>query len=193
MSEDTGLTRTTLSVHSHRRHHWRCRRSMAAAVPFLASWKPSARARALGAPVEVDLSKLEDRRHDARDLARQAYLHPAALARDAGPYGCRTAAPICVIRIRRSSISSPITRSQRDAFGQARVSCRDQQLHPPGLRAGQPVSKWRPRISVRTGSAAFYCPCHGSKFDLRRARVCRRARRPPTSWCRRTVMSAIRP
>ena len=29
------------------------------AVPFLASWKPSARARALGAPVEVDISKLE--------------------------------------------------------------------------------------------------------------------------------------
>jgi ubiquinol-cytochrome c reductase iron-sulfur subunit len=30
------------------------------AVPFLASWKPSARARALGAPVEVDISKLEE-------------------------------------------------------------------------------------------------------------------------------------
>ena len=30
-----------------------------AAVPFLASWKPSARAKALGAPVEVDASKLE--------------------------------------------------------------------------------------------------------------------------------------
>ncbi len=30
-----------------------------AAVPFVASWAPSARARALGAPVEVDLSKLE--------------------------------------------------------------------------------------------------------------------------------------
>jgi ubiquinol-cytochrome c reductase iron-sulfur subunit len=30
-----------------------------AAVPFLASWKPSARAKALGAPVEVDISKLE--------------------------------------------------------------------------------------------------------------------------------------
>ena len=30
-----------------------------AAVPFLASWKPSARARALGAPVEVDAAKLE--------------------------------------------------------------------------------------------------------------------------------------
>src|SRR5512134_3702399 len=30
-----------------------------AAVPFLASWKPSARAKAMGAPVEVDVSKLE--------------------------------------------------------------------------------------------------------------------------------------
>src|SRR5713226_10532979 len=30
-----------------------------AAIPFIASWKPSARARALGAPVEVDASKLE--------------------------------------------------------------------------------------------------------------------------------------
>lgn len=30
-----------------------------AAVPFLASWKPSARAQALGAPVEVDISKLD--------------------------------------------------------------------------------------------------------------------------------------
>ena len=29
------------------------------AVPFLASWKPSARAQALGAPVEQDLSKME--------------------------------------------------------------------------------------------------------------------------------------
>src|SRR5215217_6979259 len=29
------------------------------AVPFLASWKPSARAQALGAPVEADISKIE--------------------------------------------------------------------------------------------------------------------------------------
>ncbi len=30
------------------------------AVPFLSSWKPSARAQAAGAPIEVDISKLED-------------------------------------------------------------------------------------------------------------------------------------
>src|SRR3546814_8411338 len=32
---------------------------VAATVPFLASWKPSERAKALGAPVEVDISKME--------------------------------------------------------------------------------------------------------------------------------------
>src|SRR5271163_97137 len=31
-----------------------------AAVPFIASWEPSERAKALGAPVTVDASKLED-------------------------------------------------------------------------------------------------------------------------------------
>src|SRR5690242_20098765 len=30
-----------------------------AAIPFAASWKPSERAKALGAPVQVDISKLE--------------------------------------------------------------------------------------------------------------------------------------
>ena len=30
-----------------------------AAIPFIASWNPSARAKALGAPVDVDASKLE--------------------------------------------------------------------------------------------------------------------------------------
>ena len=30
-----------------------------AAFPFLASWTPSIRARALGAPVDVDISKIE--------------------------------------------------------------------------------------------------------------------------------------
>ena len=32
----------------------------AIAVPFIKSWNPSAKAKAAGAPVEVDISKLED-------------------------------------------------------------------------------------------------------------------------------------
>ena len=33
--------------------------AVATAVPFLASWRPSARAKALGGPVEADISKLQ--------------------------------------------------------------------------------------------------------------------------------------
>ena len=44
------------------RGHQRCRRRrrcVLSAVPFVASFKPSARAQALGAPVELDISKLD--------------------------------------------------------------------------------------------------------------------------------------
>ena len=43
-------------------------------MPFLASWKPSARAKALGAPVEIDISKLEPGAHAQDRMARQAGL-----------------------------------------------------------------------------------------------------------------------
>src|SRR5687767_15867176 len=42
-----------------------------AAVPFLASWKPSARAKALGAPVEIDISKLEPGRSEERRVGKE--------------------------------------------------------------------------------------------------------------------------
>src|SRR5690606_32031835 len=34
--------------------------AVAVAVPFIKSWNPSAKAKAAGAPVEVDISKLEE-------------------------------------------------------------------------------------------------------------------------------------
>ncbi len=57
MSEDTGLSRRRfLSIATS---VTAAAGAAGAAYPFLASWKPSARARAMGAPVEVDISKLE--------------------------------------------------------------------------------------------------------------------------------------
>ena len=47
------------------------------AVPFLASWKPSARAQALGAPVEADISKLEPGAMIKVNWRGQADLHRA--------------------------------------------------------------------------------------------------------------------
>ena len=52
-----------------------------AAVPFVESWTPSERARALGAPVELDISQARARADDHRHLAQAADLHRAAHTR----------------------------------------------------------------------------------------------------------------
>ncbi len=55
-----------------------------AAVPFLASWKPSARAKAIGAPVEVDISKLEPGAMMKVEWRGKAVYRRASHAADAG-------------------------------------------------------------------------------------------------------------
>src|SRR5580704_17170200 len=56
-----------------------------AAVPFIESWSPSERARAQGAPTELDLSKLEPTDGHSH-LAPPAYLRRAADPRHARPH-----------------------------------------------------------------------------------------------------------
>ncbi len=61
-----------------------------AASPFVASWRPSERAKALGAPVSVDLSKLEPGQMVTVRVAQAADLHLQALARRGGGPGRQT-------------------------------------------------------------------------------------------------------
>ena len=56
MSEDVDLGRRRLLVQATALTG--AAGAVLAATPFLASWKPSARAKALGAPIEIDISKL---------------------------------------------------------------------------------------------------------------------------------------
>ena len=55
-----------------------------AAIPFVKSWNPSAKARALGAPIEVDISKLNPGRNARSDtcMARSARIRPATYGGD---------------------------------------------------------------------------------------------------------------
>lgn len=135
-----------------------------AAVPFVASWNPSAKARALGAPTRIDVSRLEE-------------------GQMVGPMPVWRGQPVFVLS--RSS----------EVVERLKAPVQDLQ-DPESNRPQQPDSSknaWRstkPGIGVYLGlcthlgcspkyfpvvgqtdfdtnwQGGFFCPCHGSKFDL---------------------------
>ena len=136
-----------------------------AAVPFLASWKPSARAKALGAPVEIDISKLEPgamlkiewrgkpvlvvRR--TPDMIERIGAHDAVLA-DPGSENSRqpdyAKNPALAIKPELLVLLGVCTH----------LGCLPQNRFAPGASAdGVLTADW---------PGGFFCPCHGSKFDL---------------------------
>jgi ubiquinol-cytochrome c reductase iron-sulfur subunit len=131
------------------------------AVPFIGSWNPSARAKAKGAPVEVNVSKIE----------------PGQLIRAEW-----RGKPVYVVRRTDETLSS--------------LSAHDGQLKDPNSEVPQqPVyatnefRSIKPEFLVALGVCThlgcapthhkgdfeqhvagvkngFFCPCHGSKFDM---------------------------
>jgi ubiquinol-cytochrome c reductase iron-sulfur subunit len=134
------------------------------AIPFLASWKPSARAQALGAPVEADISKLE----------------PGAMIK----VNWRGQAIFIVNRtpdMRAKLDSAELTAQLRDPESKeseqppyAKNSARA--LNPEYLvlvgvcthLGCAPLSRFQAGDAELGADwpGGFYCPCHGSKFDL---------------------------
>lgn len=133
-----------------------------AATPFLASWQPSARAQALGAPVEVDIGKLE----------------PGALLKVEW-----RGKPVWILR--RTDV---MLERVRETDVEVRDPASEQPQQPEYARNEYRAIK--PEILIVVGSCThlgcspierfdlapadlgpdwrggFYCPCHGSKFDL---------------------------
>lgn len=133
-----------------------------AAIPFLSSWEPSARAQALGAPVEVDIGKLE----------KGAMLKVEWRGK-----------PVWVVRRNERMLES---------LDKTEPFLRDPDSEQP-QQPDYAKNEWRsirPEYLVVIGSCThlgcsplarfdpdseglgpnwwggFYCPCHGSKFDL---------------------------
>lgn len=133
------------------------------AVPFLASWLPSERAKAIGAPVEVDISKLEDG-------ALQTTLWQGNV----------------VYVLKR-------TKEMLESLPQLKDQLRDPDSNESAQPeyAKNEARALRPEVSVMLGICThlgcapklesreagrdsrgdsawlggFFCPCHGSKFD----------------------------
>lgn len=136
-----------------------------AAVPFLASWKPSARAKALGAPVEIDISKLEPgamlkiewRGTPVLIVRRTQEMIDRLAGNDE-----RLADPGSV-----SSRQPDYTRNPARAINPeylvllgvcTHLGCLPQNRFDRGASAdGVLTADW---------PGGFFCPCHGSKFDL---------------------------
>jgi len=132
------------------------------AVPFLASWKPSARAKAMGAPVEVDIGKLE----------------PGALLkvewRGKAIYVVhRTKEMLAQIGGGADQLRDPDSNeSDQPEFAKNEArAIKPEYLVIVGVCTHlgcAPLDKFTPGdVTVAADwKGGFFCPCHGSKFDL---------------------------
>ena len=135
-----------------------------AAVPFLASLAPSERAKALGAPVTIDISKLEPGQMVIAVWRRQ----PIWVVR-------RTPEMLATLKEVSSQLSDPEcdVKQQPDYIkktGEARA-IKPEYMVLRGICTHLGCSpKFRPDHPAPEIAAdwkgGFFCPCHGSKFDL---------------------------
>ena len=131
-----------------------------AAFPFLASLKPSARAQALGAPVEVPIGSLQPGEM-VRVLWRGKLIF--VLRRTTACWsGCRKALeqlrdPDSAVATQQPAYAVNATRSVRPEFLVVEGSCTHLGCAPLEDFDLRPTENWH---------GGFFCPCHGSKFDL---------------------------
>lgn len=134
---------------------------IAVAVPFIKSWNPSAKAKAAGAPVEVEIGKLEE-----GQMVRVEWRGK----------------PVWVVRR-----SNSIVEKLKELDGQLRDPASSEEQQPS--YAQNSYRSIKPEYFVAVGicthlgcsptylpdsfneqvqgvKSGFFCPCHGSKFDM---------------------------
>ena len=134
----------------------------AAAVPFVASMMPSERAKAAGAPVEVDISKLEP----GQKMIVEWRGKPVWIVR-------RTPDMLKSIKEDDDRVADPASaRSQQPAYAKNEYrSLKPDLLVLVGICTHlgcSPVDRLqaKPEPFAADWQGGFYCPCHGSLFDL---------------------------
>ncbi len=134
----------------------------AASIPFLASFMPSERAQALGAPVEVDISKLEV----GAKLTVEWRGKPIYIVR-------RPESVLKSLDAVTGLLKDPESaQSKQPSFAQnEHRSLRPEVLVMVGVCTHLGCAPlYRPDVAPADLGAdwlgGFFCPCHGSKFDL---------------------------
>jgi ubiquinol-cytochrome c reductase iron-sulfur subunit len=131
-----------------------------AAVPFIASWNPSERARAGGIPTEVDLTKIEPGQM-VTPIWRKTPIYVVH----------RTPDMVARISGHENQLKDPHSQdSEQPPYARNDLRARTAEflvligvcthlgcLPKQRFAAGELYPSW---------PGGFYCPCHGSRFDL---------------------------
>ncbi len=135
-----------------------------AAVPFVGSWNPSAKARAAGAPVRIDISGLQD-------------------GEILGPIPAWRGRPIFIVKRTEESLNALTTMTERltdpdsEQPEQPEYAQNEYRSRRPDLLvlvglcphlfcSPTPHIELRPEPFDEQWNGGFFCPCHGSRFDL---------------------------
>lgn len=135
-----------------------------AAVPFVGSWSPSAKARAAGAPVRIDVSRLQD-------------------GEILGPIPAWRGRPIFVVKRTEQALSAlnedpdrltdpDSTEPEQPEYARNEYRSRRPDLLvlvglcPHLFCSPTPHIELRPQPFDANWNGGFFCPCHGSRFDL---------------------------
>jgi ubiquinol-cytochrome c reductase iron-sulfur subunit len=127
------------------------------AVPFVGSWNPSAKAKAAGAPVKADISKIEP----GQMVVVEWRGKPVYILR-------RTPEALESIKKVDGELKDPTSAaSVQPAYAKNEFrAIKDEVLVLVGLCTHLGCApKYQPEVTAGW-LGGFFCPCHGSKFDL---------------------------
>jgi ubiquinol-cytochrome c reductase iron-sulfur subunit len=136
--------------------------AVAGAVPFVAAWLPSARAKAIGAPVEIDISKLQP----GGRVTVEWRGKPVWVVR-------RSDDVLAVLPGLDEGLRDPGSEEEQQP-GYARNeyrSIKPEYLVLVGICthlgcSPAYVTTSEPHALGNDWKGGFFCPCHGSRFDL---------------------------
>jgi ubiquinol-cytochrome c reductase iron-sulfur subunit len=139
--------------------------AVGAAVPFVQSWWPSAKAKSAGAPVVADISKLEL----GQRMTVEWRGRPVWIMR-------RTPEALATLKEVEGRLRDPASLEKDQQPEYAANPTRSRQEHPEiavlvGICTHLGCSPlYRPEVAPADLGAewkgGFFCPCHGSKFDM---------------------------
>lgn len=131
-----------------------------AAVPFISSWLPSSKAQALGAPIDIDLSKIEM----GQKITVPWRGQPVFVVH-------RTKEEVAELPSLNNQLRDPLSHEDQQPkyITELYRSIKPEYLVVVGICTHLgcvPLYKPQPGSVQKDWKGGFFCPCHGSTYDL---------------------------